>query len=437
LCKQKHIINKELFMTAKLGKKSEKPILKQIIDLIPQKLFFKCVTNNQSDKWCSAYFTYDQLVSGLFGQLNRCLSLREIAMGIDQSPEFLSDIGLAQSPAKSSMGTGNGKRNFQVFKDLYDELVKYYRNELLNRPERKVIEEVKKHSIKIVDATIMTVALGLFSWAKYRTAKGGIKAHVSLDEATLVPDIVNISDAKTSDRRGVDNFHYPKDTIVVDDRGYFDCKLFKIRIEDENWFVTRLKDNILYETVEELDLPDDKDFHILKDEIIFLTGKSAEENEMSKTKLRRVVVFIEDEKTRQKRVMVLITNNLEWSATTVAELYKIRWQIETFFKLIKQNLQIKTFTGTSENACKSQIFIALIAYLLLELIRRTLCKTPHRFGHFVTLIRVCLTQYNRLGYVVNATQITVRKARKHAKAPPDLFSQQGLEKDFQQLSLEF
>jgi IS4 transposase len=224
---------------------------------------------------------------------------------------------------------------------------------------------------------------------------------------------------------------------VVDDRGYFDCKLFKIRIEDENWFVTRLKDNILYETVEELDLPDEKDQHILKDEIIYLTGKSAEENNLSTVKLRRVVVYIPEEKNTEDRIIVLITNNLEWEAATIAELYKIRWSIETFFKLIKQNLQIKTFIGTSENACKSQIFIALICYLLLELIRRTLSKTNHCFGHFVTLIRVCLTQYNRLGYIVNATQITVRNARKQTKAPPNLFSQNRVEKDFQQLLLEF
>jgi hypothetical protein len=90
-----------------------------------------------------------------------------------------------------------------------------------------VIKEIEKYAIKIIDATIMTVSLNLFSWAKYRTAKGGIKAHVSLDEATMVPDIVNISEAKKSDRRGVDNFHYPKDTIVVDDRGYFICPMTK------------------------------------------------------------------------------------------------------------------------------------------------------------------------------------------------------------------
>jgi len=431
------IINQELFMNAKLGKKSDKPIFKQIIDLIPRNLFRKCVQKYHSDKYCSKYFTYDQLISGMFGQLNRCLSLREIALGIDQSPEFLADIWLRQSPAKSSMSAGNEKRNYQVFEELYYSLVSYYKTNLQHRPERKVIKEVENYAIKIVDATIMTVSLGLFSWAKYRTAKGGIKAHFSLDEATMVPDIVNISEAKMSDRRGVDNFRYPKDTIVVDDRGYFDCKLFKIRIEDKNWFVTRLKENVLYETIKEFDLPDDKDYNILKDEIIYLTGKSAKENELNTTELRRTVVYIPEGKHTKDRVIILITNNLEWKAATIAELYKIRWDIETFFKLIKQNLQIKTFIGTSENACKSQIFIALICYLLLELIRRTLSKTNHCFGHFVTLIRVCLTQYNRLAYIVNATQITVRKARKYVIPPPNLFSQGVIDKDFYQFLFEF
>jgi hypothetical protein len=420
-------------MGTKLGKKSEKPIFKQILELIPRSLLQKNIIKNKSDKYCSAYFTYDQLVSTMFGQLNRCLSLREISLGIDQSPEFLADIGLEQSPARSSMSTGNEKRKYQVFEDLYYSLLSYYKHSLSRRPEYKVIEEIKNKHIKIVDATLMSVCLKLFSWAEYRTAKGGIKAHVSLDEASMVPEIINITPAKLSDRRGVDDFRYPKDTIVVDDRGYFDCKLFKIRIEDENHFVTRLKDNILYESVRENELPENKDFHVLKDEIIHLRGISAKGIGLDKVDLRRVAVYIEE----GKRTIELISNNLEWDAATIAELYRRRWLIETFFKLIKQNLQIKTFIGTSENACKSQIFIALICYLLLELVRRTMSKVNHRFGHFVTLIRVCLTQYNRLGYMVNATQITVRKARKHNLSPPDLFSVKGDEKDFEQLLLDF
>ena len=369
----------------------------------------------------------------MFGQLNKCLSLREIDMGIDQSPEFLSHIGIEQSPAKSTMSDGNAKRDYRVFEDLYYSLCNYYKQQLGRRPEYKVIEEIKNKNIKIIDATIMSVCLKLFPWAKYRTAKGGIKAHVSLDEASMIPDIVNISEAKVSDRRGVDDFRYAKDTIIVDDRGYFDVKLFKIRIKDENHFVTRIKDNILYESIREYDLPDNKDEHILKDEIIRLTGNSAIENGMDKVELRRVVVYIEEE----NRTVELICNNLEWSAATIAELYKRRWLIETFFKLVKQNLQIKTFLGTTPNACKSQIFISLICYLLLELIRRTMSKTKHRFGHFVTLIRVCLTQYSRLGYIVNEIKIGVRNARKQQKPHPNLFNSQQPAKDFEQLLMEF
>ncbi len=420
-------------MGTKIGKKSESPIFKQILDLIPYSVLRAAINKLKSDKSCSKYFTKDQLVSMLFGQLNKCLSLREIAMGIDQSPEFLSDIGLEQSPAKSTMGDGNAKRDYRVFEELYYRLCKYYKTQLRMRPEYKVIKEIEGKHIKIIDATIMTVCFKLFSWAEYRTAKGGIKAHVSLDEVSMIPDIVNISEAKVSDRRGVDNFRYAKDTIVVDDRGYYDTLLFKNRIEDQNIFVTRIKDNILYDSVKENDLPDDTDTHILKDEIILLKGKAAIENDIDQVKFRRIVVYIEE----GNRTVVLITNNLEWSAATIAELYKRRWLIETFFKLIKQNLQIKTFLGTTPNACKSQIFIALICYLLLELIRRTLSKTTHRFGHFVTLIRVCLTQYNRLGYIVNNIQIKVRKARKNQNAPPNLFNRYQSDKDFEQLLLDF
>ena len=420
-------------MGAKLGKKSDSPLFKQILDLIPYSVLRSAINMYKSDKSCSKYFTKDQLVSMLFGQLNKCLSLREIAMGIDQSPEFLLDIGLEQSPAKSTMSDGNAKRDYRVFEQLYYLLNKYYKAQLHMRPEYKVIQEIEGMHIKIIDASIMSVCLKLFSWAEYRTAKGGIKAHVSLDEASMIPDIINISEAKISDRRGVDNFRYEKDTIIVDDRGYFDTKLFKIRIDDQNVFVTRIKDNILYESVREYDLPDDKDEHILKDEIIKLSGKAAAENGMDQVELRRIVVYIAE----GNRTVELICNNLKWSAATIAELYRRRWLIETFFKLLKQNLQIKTFLGTTPNACKSQIFIALIGYLLLELIRRTLSKTTHRFGHFVTLIRVCLTQYNRLGYILNNTHIKVRKARKNQNTRPNLFNGQYYDKDFDQLLLDF
>lgn len=420
-------------MSTKLGKKTEYPVFRQILDMIPHSLLRKSINKYKTDKSCSAYFTYDQLVSTMFGQLNKCLSLREIDMGISQSPEFLADLGLAQSPAKSTMSDGNAKRDYRVFEDLYYNLSNHYKCQLSRRPEYKVIEEIKNKHIKIVDSTTMSVCLKLFPWAKYRTAKGGIKAHISLDEASMIPEIVNITEAKVSDRRGVDDFRYPKDTIVVDDRGYFDTKLFRIRIEDENDLVCRIKENILYESIRENELPDDKDHHILKDEIIRLTGKAAIENGIDKVEFRRVVVYIEE----GNRTVVVICTNMEWSAATIGELYRRRWLIEVFFKLLKQNLQVKTFLGTTPNACKAQIFIALICYLLLEIIRRTMSKVKHRFGHFVTLIRVCLTQYNRLGYIVNEVKIGVKAARKRNESPPNQFNFQNSEKDFVQLLLEY
>lgn len=398
----------------KFAKKSNKPLLGQILDLIPDSVLNKTIETHQSDKHCHKYKTYDQLVSMMFGQLNKCHSLREIAQGISISPQFLKDIGLEQSPAKSTMSDGNAKRDWQVFEKLYFGLLEHFSGLFSKQKEYKVIQEVKGKLIKLVDASIMSVCLNLFPWAKFRTAKGGIKMHVSLDEAKMIPDMIHITEAKVSDRRGVDNFRYPKDTIVVDDRGYFDFSLFLTRIEDQNHFVTRIKDNTVYESIVEKDLPDGKDEHVLKDEIIYLSGQAAKKAGIDKVQLRRVAVYKEDE----NKVIEVITNNLDWEAATIAELYKRRWQIEIFFKLIKQNLQIKTFLGTSENACKAQIFVALIVYLLLELIRRNISKTYHCFGHFVTLIRVCLTQYNRLEYIVNEIKITVQMAKKEF-VPPD------------------
>lgn len=406
-----------IFPVHKNTKKSDKPLLKQILELIPRHLLLDSIRQNQSDKGCSAYKTYDQLVAMTFGQLNKCNSLREISLGLSVDEKLIRDLGLEQSPAKSTMSDGNSNRGWEVYEHLYFSLIAYYKDVFKQQPEYKEIEEIEGKSIKLVDATIMSVCLSLFDWAKYRTAKGGIKAHVSLDEKTMLPDLVNITEAKVSDRRGVDDFTYVKDTIVVDDRGYFDFRLFLKRIDDENIFVTRIKSNTSYESEYELELPDDKDFEILKDEVIHLSGKQAVETGINKIPLRKIAIIVEetDRKTKKKHIKTieLITNNLTWEAATIVELYRRRWLIETFFKLLKQNLQIKNFLGVNENSNKSQIFISLITYFLVELIRRSISKVNHRFGHFITIIRVCLLHYKVLQYVANDIQIVVKKARRY------------------------
>ena len=397
------------------NKNTNKPLFKQIIDLIPKEIISASITEYNSDKHYRAYKTYDQLVAILYGQLNRCVSLRDITLGLGLNSKLLTDIGLTQSPARSTMSDGNENRRWEVFESIYFSLVEHYSQIFSKTPNYKVIKEIQGSTVKLVDSTTISLCLSTFNWAKFRTAKGGLKIHTCIDEGKMIPEMINITEAKVHDRNGVKDFIFEKGTIVVDDRGYFDFSLFKARIKNENYFVTRCKVNTRYETIEELDLPDGKDENILKDEIIRLTSTKAIESGMYQEKLRRVVVYKEDE----NKVIELICNNLDWSAATIGELYKRRWRIETFFKLLKQNLQVKTFIGTNENACKSQIYISLIAYFLIELIRRTMSRAKHSFSNFVNLIRICLIHYHSLKYVVNEILPITQKVRKATRKIPE------------------
>jgi len=397
------------------NKNTNKPLFKQIIDLIPKEILSASITKYNSDKHYRAYKTYDQLVAILYGQLNKCISLRDITLGLGLNSKLLTDIGLTQSPARSTMSDGNENRRWEVFESIYFSLVEHYSQIFSKTPNYKVIKEIQGKSVKLVDSTTISLCLSTFNWAKFRTAKGGLKIHTCIDEGKMIPEMINITEAKVHDRKGVEDFLFERGTIVVEDRGYFDFSLFKSRIKNENYFVTRCKVNTRYESIEELDLPDGKDEHILKDEIIRLTSTKAIESGMDQEKLRRVVVYKEDE----NKVIELICNNLEWSAATIAELYKRRWRIETFFKLLKQNLQVKTFIGTNENACKSQIFISLIAYFLIELIRRTMSRAKHSFSNFVNLLRICLIHYHSLKYVVNEILPITQKVKKDTRKIPE------------------
>ena len=176
-----------------------------------------------------------------------------------------------------------------------------------------------------------------------------MKIHTVWDDTLGLPDYINITEAKTHDSKGLASQIFPKGTIVVEDRAYFDFELFKSRNDAKNIFVTRIKSNILYESVEELDLPDEIDQNILKDELIKFTSKDAKKAGLENVVFRLVTVYKEDE----NKVIHLITNQTDWQAITIADLYKKRWDIEIFFKLMKQNLQIKTFlTGQSSEQLK-------------------------------------------------------------------------------------
>jgi len=389
------------------NKNNNKPVIRQIIDLIPRWLLTNCTKTYQTDKGVSKYRTYDQLVALMFGQLNKCQSLNDISAGIGVSEIFIKDLGLTQSPARSTMSDGNKKRDWRVFESLYNHLLSHYKYILKQHHDTHTIKEIKGKIVKLIDSSTISLCLSMYNWAEFRTAKGGIKLHTSWDAHMMIPEVVNITEAKVHDRYGLEQLIYPKDTVIVEDRGYFDYTLMINRIKAENIFITRIKTNTVYETIEELELPDDIDQHILKDEIIHLTSSKAKEIGISEYKLRLVHVWKEDE----KKVIAIITNQLDWSYNTISNLYKKRWDIELFFKALKQNLQVKTFWGTSENAVKSQIYVALITYLLLELIKRTNAKFEMAFSNLSEKIRFCLYHYLTINYVVNEVRNGVRKIK--------------------------
>jgi hypothetical protein len=393
------------------SKNTNKPLIRQILDFIPSHLLNFQINKFKSDKGCHKYKTYDQLVALMFGQLNKCYTLADISCGLSISGTLLSDLGLYQSPAKSTMSDGNKKRNYQVFESLYYRLLSYYKHTLQKRHQSYIIEEIKNESIKLIDSTTVSLCLSMFDWAKFRTAKGGLKIHTVWDDQLGLPSLVNITEAKIHDRYGFENYIFEKGTIIVEDRGYFDFKLMLSRHQASNIFVTRIKENTIYESIEELELPADAEQHILKDEIIQLKSPKAKETGIDKVNLRLLHVYKEDE----NKVIEIITNQLDWKASTIADLYKKRWDIELFFKAMKQNLQIKTFVGTSENAVKSQIYVALICYLILELIRRLYSEKSTAFSNFCEKIRICLLHYLTLNYICNHLKPTVKKANKTAK----------------------
>ena len=194
-----------------------------------------------------------------------------------------------------------------MFESLYYKLLKHYEKVLKSESQRSIIKEIKDQSIKLINNTTISLCLNMFDWAKFRTAKGGLKIHTSWDDNFQIPDLVNRTQARTHDRYGIGQLVFSKGTLVVEDRAYFDFTLMLHRIQAENVFVTRIKANTLHESIQELDLPDEEDQDIIKDEIVVLNSNKGIETGINEQKLRPVHVYKQDE----NKVVEIITNNLE------------------------------------------------------------------------------------------------------------------------------
>lgn len=353
----------------------------QILQLFPRTEFELLVRETKAERHARGFSSWAQFVAMLFCQLGRAHSLREICHGLATCEGKLSHLGMAV-PKRSSLSYANEHRPWELYQRLFFSLLKRCRQA---GPFPKKFRF--KNKLVSLDSSVIDLCIKLFDWAKFRRTKGAIKLHLVLDHEGYLPSFALITEGKTHDVKVAHDLSFEPRTVVVDDRGYNDYRLFAKWTEEEVYFVTRMKENALYKVVESRPVP--KNRHVLKDQVIGLTGIDAWEK--CPYLLRRVEVY----SAEKGEVLVFLTNHFGFGATTVAAIYKDRWQIELFFKAIKQNLKIKTFVGTSANAVKIQVWTALMTMLILRYLQLK-SKFAWSLSNLVALLRMNLFTYRDL-----------------------------------------
>jgi len=350
----------------------------QIIQKLDRSIFKNLVKEHNTDKYQKGFDSWSHLTSMLFCHFAKSQSLRDISNGLRSATGNLNHLGNVHPPTKSNLGYQNKHRSWELFRDYYYRLSKH----LGQQAGFKQVKFKIKSKILLLDATTISLCLSLFDWAKYKTKKGAIKLHTLLDFDGNLPAYVNITDGKTADNKGAYDILLIEGSVIVADRFYNDFYLLNLWDSNKVFFVIRHKENLKFTVVKENELPENRYQHILKDEIIELTGKTKEKYPK---KLRRIAVW--DDKNQQ--VIELITNHLKWSCNTIGELYKSRWEIEIFFRDIKQLLHIKSFIGTSRNAVMIQIWTALITILILKYLKAS-AKYNWYLSNLVAFLRINL-----------------------------------------------
>jgi hypothetical protein len=360
-------------------------LFNQLLQQCPSLEFAALVKKHNAERGAKGFSCRAQLVAMLFCQLAHADSLRQICNGLACCVGKLVHLGMSGAPNKSSLAYANEHRPADLYEELFYTVLARFRDERgLGARKRKFRF---KNKLLSLDSTTVSLCLKMFPWAKFRRAKGGVKAHVLLDHDDYLPRYVLISEARRSDVKMAGAFKLNPGSIVAIDRGYNDYALFGEWTAEEIYFVTRLKDNAAYQVAEECTVPANR--NIRSDQLIRFTGETAQKD--CPCLLRRVVVW---DAVHEKEI-VLLTNLLAFGSTTIAAIYKDRWEIELFFKALKQNLKVKSFVGTSQNALRIQIWTALIAMLLLKWLHH-LSKAKWSLSHLASMLRMNLFTYRDL-----------------------------------------
>ncbi|MFA5781589.1 MAG: IS4 family transposase [Bacteroidales bacterium] len=361
------------------------PIMNQILRLIPKSKIADIAKDTQCDRYYKKIPLMKHLTTMLFGVLSRCNSIREICAGMLLCEGKLNHIGLEKVIPKSTFADANKDRSSEVFERLYYSLVETYSSVLSD--SRIIGLSIKQ--LFAVDSTTIRLFSDILKGVGRNPKgdgkkKGGVKAHMLIDAKEGIAKFVRITAAKVHDSTFLKFIDLPKNSFIVFDKAYNKYKVFAEWTSRKLYFVTRMKDNAVYKVVKVIQ-ENDVQTGVIREEKIKLEYK---DGKYVKTVTLRRITFVDDE----NRLFVFITNNLKISAEEVALIYKNRWQIELLFKKLKHNFQLRYFIGDSENAIKIQIWVTLIAHLLLSIIKKK-ANIRFAFSNIATIIRLHLMSY--------------------------------------------
>jgi hypothetical protein len=336
-------------------------VFSQIMEQFPRHDFDACVKRYGGEKYVKSFSSRDQFLAMAFGQLAYRESLRDVVACLSSHKQKLYHLGFHSQATLPTLAKANENRDWRIYRDLAQVLIEKARKLYINEPD---IAEDISGACYAIDSSSIELCLSLFPWSPYMETKAAIKLHMIMDLKGSIPTFFDMTSGKVNDVNFLDKITFEHDAFYVMDRGYVDFKrLYAIHTKGA-FFVTREKNRTRLKR--RYSKPVDKTRGVLSDQVIYLTGVGMFDRYPDT--IRRVKY--RDEETQ--KVYVFLTNNFTISASSVALLYKNRWQIELFFKWIKQHLKIKVFWGHSENAVKTQICIALCTYLIVAIVKKRL-----------------------------------------------------------------
>ena len=361
-------------------------ILTQLLQLADRLGFGKIASEEKTDKRYRNFSARTHLFAMIFAQLTKQNGLRSIENALE-SDNDLYHAGIKSKITRTNLAHANENRDCAVSQKFYFHLLEHYK-----ALKGSKVDKTTKN-LKLIDATTISLNLNQFSWAKFRSTKGGIKVNTRFDYAFDCADFLFITNANKHENNTLKSMQLTENDIAVFDRGYFNKKQFSDFTKAGIFFVTRLKDNVHYsvENTRPVCGKKNSDYKILSNQIIRMRINRARKG--SEEVVLRIVVS-KDLKTRKE--IKLLTNLLEKDSLEIAEIYKKRWTIEIFFKMIKQNLRIKKFYGQSENAVKTQIWIALITHMLFLILKTENPDSQRTFSSFCSEIPVVLFKHRNI-----------------------------------------